>query len=724
VSKEYVFEYGHGGRGVLPRAVLFQVMPEGSGRRAELAIDNDPMPLHVHLSAPGFEHLEPLLPTESGNGMLAYAAFSIPVLDDLRVEVLGEGGNPIPELSFLASFTTGRALRIRMEQPSTDPGMNTRPSAPRRDEYEPAPDVLSLSTPGTIPVAALSNPAAEWRPPVEAGHVPIQVSSIPFDPPARKLATHKRGTEWPKRLGEAGRGLGPTAPSGALVLTLTGIERTDAGVRVEVLLEDEGQVATVQIARLGEALASVTPPRLTAVSPSNVSLTVPDAGGPLVLIARDAYGEAFADLIAGLDVDRGAFVPFEPVPAIWKRFLGLRGPIDMKRSLCASCRTELDLGTATSWTRIESHEREALRAQFPLTPEALGLCAACHEEHVLSGHLTHAILKYVNVARFREVMLRLAFAYVGALAIRTGAGALFGRFLDVGFQGGIDDWLSFDVAAAFFAFLLAVLPWPSMLRQIGAGWRALLFRREIPNAVALVTPAMLGGAIWLGYNDPAELPALYVQQFWTVHLTVSAIAGASFAMVAVLLFEALVERAAKQRLGAHRRQLEAGKAGLLTPPLLSVTTQSEYVKALERALVEGLGALEFQTFARPPQEEDFHLIRSVGPFRSSTMNLRFTEDHRSVLGRCAALGHPIAATDLGKDQLIDPAELDFKVPFRLCIPIWANGRVAEIHCVSRLRATADLGEALRLCELIALAAGRCLHRLLKETADPGAVTAH
>ena len=80
----------------------------------------------------------------------------------------------------------------------------------------------------------------------------------------------------------------------------------------------------------------------------------------------------------------------------------------------------------------------------------------------------------------------------------------------------------------------------------------------------------------------------------------------------------------------------------------------------------------------------------------------------------------------GSELVLVPRDTygELKISFKLCIPIWAGGRVVEVYCISRLRSTAELEESLRLAELVALAAGRRMHRLDRAAALPHAATAH
>lgn len=775
-TSEFSVEHGPAGRGALPRAVMLLVKTGGASLRLELAVDFDPLPFHACVIGPGGEaEVHALAPTETPGGTIAYASFEAQG-PRARIELVGPAGL-IADLSFDVDFATqslapcaapadpwaavappdatleGTPRLDALERPGGDHGAaggdaetpTIAPGAPVRRANLDAPTVdspapaapsdpgrsrqpslrnLLDSSAGTAPqdprstpwaVSAQAPPSPRSTPSRPAGAPNAAAADVPF----RRRASAGRRTKvaWPQTLGDAGKHLGPpSSVDGTPVLALEAIERTGTGVHVELSLDDQGLIASIVIARRGEELVTVNPRRLTSIGPTRVRITVPDAAPTLVLIGRNAYGEAFSNVVAALDLERGQFCPFQPERAVWGHALVLAPPLEMERTTCAACRAEVDLRTAPAWTSFSPEDREALRAQYALTPQSRGLCTKCHEELILSQRVLHIIGQLFTSKGLVTLVERLFFAYLGALAVLTPPGALLARFLNASLELGFQDWVSYDLSGALIAAALAVLPWPTWIAECVEGWKRYLKGRRSASAAPFVVPLAIGLLIWAGARSVVPAPAWYADWFFKVHLHVAAWLGLVVAVLATVAFGRLVDREALARLVPHRRVLQLGKAGRLMPQLFASGARSDYERTVDAILMDGLGALEFQAFALDDSGR-LALVRSVGRFRAQVADLHFRPGDAHILGVTAEVGYPTTPDDVGKDRGIDPARLQMKIPSLLCIPVWAGGEVAEVYNVSRLRASAVAEDTLGLAEVLALTAGRCLNRILADAAE-------
>ena len=564
----------------------------------------------------------------------------------------------------------------------------------------------------------LGSPASRVAgPPTPPPAPPPPVANAGFDAPARKRQADRQGrNEWPRSLGEPGPTLGPKSPiDGTPILSLVEVTKEGSAAVLEIALDDQGLVSSLTIARNGLELAHASPRRLTAVSPARVKLTVPDATPPLVLIARNTYNEAFTELVAGVDLGSKQFKPFQPNPDIWSGMLEFAAPLDMDTTACVACRAEIKISQNAPWTAFAPEDREELRAQFPLTPDARALCRKCHEELVLSQRLLYRLGQVFSSRGLYALVTRLVFCYLGALAVLTDPGAKLGQVLSSTLSGPAEDWLSYDLSALIFALAIGTLPWPDFITSFAEGWRTYLKGRRSSNLAPFLVPLAVGALVYFGTTHKAAMPLWYMKWFYLGHVHGVAWIAVTVATVVSVLFQRAVDREALARLVPHRRVMQLGKAGLLLPELFRVTSRTAYERDVDRLLIDGLGALEFQVFARDRSGGSrLSLTRSVGRFRSQLAHLNFDAGDPHILGQCAKLGYPISSDDLGPGQLIEPERLQMKIPFVVCIPVWATGRVVEIYCVSRVRSTAVAEDVKGLAEVIALSAGRCLNHLLTE----------
>lgn len=529
----------------------------------------------------------------------------------------------------------------------------------------------------------------------------------------RKTNTTRMPKLWPESIGQSAPHLGPMGPmTGRAVLTLLSVERTSNLLRIELYLDDHGLIASLALASDGGLIAEQPLARITTFSPTRVKVEVAGEHGDILLLARNSYGEVYQNLAGLIDADGQTFREIALDRESWAGVIQFAAPLSLEYTLCCACRRELKVDESVQIYSLSTQERNQLRSELPITPDARGLCKPCYEDQILSKQWLHILATAFSGPNLRLGLQRLVFAYAGGLLTFTPFGLTIVRVL-LAISQNMEERQAYASTAGLLAFVAAVPPWPTLLSAMQQGWRTLIKTGRVVGAATLGVPAVLGIIGWAAYTTAVQPPEWYVNQWYRMDLHVAVGIGFLVTLLVVILTQRIADTVYEQRLAMQRKMVQMGHASRLIPKLMNVGDMLEFDRAIDRVLMEGLGALEYQVFAMNPDAKKFRLKRAVGPLRHQVTGMDFKAGDENVLGICAQLGRPLSQQEIATDKSIHPGAKRSPIPSLAVLPIWVRGEVAEIYNISRFRGV-NLGNDLTgLMNTITVVAGRGLTDMLR-----------
>lgn len=529
----------------------------------------------------------------------------------------------------------------------------------------------------------------------------------------RRTNTSRMPKYWPDSIGQSGPNLGPMGPmTGRAVISLLSVERSTDQIKLELYLDDHGLVASIALASDGGLIAEQPLARITTFSPTRVTVTASGEHGDILLLARNSYGEVYQNLAGLVDAQAQSFREIALDQHSWSGVIQFAQPLSLETTLCCACRRELKVDEAVEIYSLSPSERNALRSEYPITPDARALCKPCHEDTILSRQWLHILATAFSGPNLRLGLQRLVFAYAGGLLTFTPFGLTIVRVL-LAISQNLEERAAYAGTAGLLAFVAAVPPWPTLLSAMQQGWRTLIRSGRVVGAATLGVPAVLGIIGWAAYSTAVQPPEWYASRWYRMDLHVAVGIGFMVTLLVVILTQRIADTVYEARLALQRKMVQMGHASRLIPRLMGVGDMLEFDRAIDRVLMEGLGALEYQVFAMNPDAKKFRLKRAVGPLRHQVTGMDFKAGDEHVLGICAQLGRPLTQQEIATDKSIHPGAKRSPIPSLAVLPIWVRGEVAEIYNISRFRGV-NLGNDLTgLMNTITVVAGRGLTDMLR-----------
>lgn len=647
---------------------------------------------------------------------------NLPVADPLIINM--SPPRPAPRMGSLLG--TGGRYQAAPETGMHEPVQAPPPSFPARPSYE-TPSPVAAIEPAPEPGAPLPmQPPPPSRAPAPASR-PSGATSRPsgaYSRPgtaARDLAKARRRTgkmrvpvAWPDSIGTAGRAMGPDGPlSGKPILGLVAVIKRPDVTELEFFLDDQGLVASIAVAGGHGILTEVPLPRITTFSPARARVEVPAGDDQLVLFCRNPYGEVYPNLSTGIDVHAQEFKPVSLDRESWEEHVQFAAPLSLDESLCCVCRRDVLVHQAVLLSTLTPDDRNQLRADYALTPDARALCTSCHEEHILSRQWLHLLVTAFSGPNLKLGAVRLVHAYAGAMLLLTPVGRLVSQILLIAFAPRVDERYAMSIASGVLAFGVAVLPWPAVWVSVAQGWRTLLRSGRVVGAQTFGVPVVLLLLGWAAQTSAVPLPEWYAREFYKLDLHIAVGTAFLLALLVVLIIERTIDWVYEGRLQAQRKMVQLGHAARLVPRLLNVADMLEFDRAIDRVLMEGFGALEYQVFALHADAKKFRLKRAVGPLRHQVSGLDFRSGDPHRLGMCAQMGRPLTQAEVAADKEINAAALHTPIPSLAVIPVWVRGEVAEIYNISRMRGVGLTGDLPGLMGMLTVVAGRGLTDMIK-----------